>query len=74
MTCDSLRRGQRGRVLDLSVTEALRQRLLDFGLTKGTELCCLRPCCGGPMLLQIGGTVLALRRGDCQKIQVAVLP
>ncbi len=74
MTCDGLRRGQRGRVLALSVTEALRQRLLDFGLTEGSELCCLRPCCGGPMLVQIGSTVLALRRGDCQNIRVAVLP
>jgi Fe2+ transport system protein FeoA len=74
MTCDCLRRGQRGRVVGLCVPEALRRRLLDFGMTEGTELCCLRPCWGGPMLIQIGGTVLALRRGDRKGIQVAVVP
>lgn len=51
---------------------ALRQRLAELGILPGTELTLLRPPAdGGPVLVHVRGTRLALGRGMAQKVFVA---
>lgn len=70
-TLSRLPQGQDGNVTSISTEETLRRRLLDFGLTEGTGVRCLRVC-RGMMLLLVRGTMLALRRSDAERISVEV--
>lgn len=63
--------GQRARVERLRMEGPMRRRLLDLGLTGGTEVYCLGRSPGGdPTAYLIRGAVVALRRGDCENIAV----
>ena len=60
---------QRAVVSELQATGSMRRRLMDIGLTPGTEIYCLGSSpFGDPSAYLIRGTVIALRRKDCQKI------
>lgn len=57
--------GQRGTVRALGATGAMRRRMLDIGLTPGTEVECLgRSPAGDPSAYLIRGAVIAIRASD----------
>lgn len=72
MSMADLRPGQRGRVLSVSLSGGLLQRLRELGLVEGTEVTCMHIApSGSPAAFWIRGTLLALRREDCGAILVA---
>ncbi len=71
MTLEKLRPGERARLRSLLLQGPLRRRLLDLGLTEGTEIRCLgRSPLGDPSAYWVRGAALALRRADCRRIEV----
>lgn len=64
-----LRQGQSAVVTQLSLGGAMRRRLYDLGLIPGTcvERLQTGPA-GSPIAYAVRGAVIALRRGDAQKI------
>ena len=61
--------GEKGTVLWLTNTGAIRRRLTDIGLTAGTEICCLnKNPFGDPTAYRIRGAVMALRKQDAAHI------
>jgi ferrous iron transport protein A len=67
-----LKAGDKGRIIDLSNTDKLvRKRLLDLGLTEGTEfsLKSMMPF-GGPLMLESYGQCVGIRRRDALRIEV----
>ncbi len=70
-TLATLRQGQEGRVLSLENTGSIRRRLLDLGLIEGTAVICLGSSPGGGMrAYRIRGAVIALRKGDSEKVLI----
>ena len=64
-----LRPGEKGTVLWLTGTGAIRRRLTDIGLIAGTEVVCLRNSpLGDPTAYRIRGAVMALRKGDASRV------
>ena len=52
----------------------LKERLVDMGFTKDSEIeCVLKACFNGPIAYRIKNTVIALRRKDASKILVKSL-
>jgi len=66
-----LKPGERARVERIEGGGALRRRMMDMGIVPGVELEVVR-CAplGGPLQLRLKGYYLAMRRGECAKIQV----
>lgn len=58
-------------VCNLHTEGTIRRRLLDIGLTQGTETTCLyQSPSGDPRAYLIRGAVIALRAEEAQKIEV----
>ncbi|BCJ99380.1 FeoA family protein [Anaerocolumna chitinilytica] len=71
MTLDQLRIGKRGRIVSVSGKGALRDRLLDMGLTPGTEVMVRRMApFGDPMEILLRGYELTLRLEDAKNIEI----
>lgn len=70
-----MRRGERGVVLQVLGKGALRQRVLDMGITSGTEITVsdMAPF-GDPMLLCLRGYTLSIRKEDAKRILLEVRP
>ena len=63
--------GERAVVERLRGEGALKRRILDMGLTKGTEVYVRRVApLGDPMELTVRGYELSLRKGDAELIDV----
>lgn len=61
----ALREGERARVTELRAQDGMRRRLLDLGLTPGTQVECeLKSPSGDPAAYRIRGALIALRRRD----------
>ena len=73
MTLDCLPVGRDGHVSGLTLTGAIRRRLLDMGLIEGTCIRCVRrgPA-GNPVIYYFRGTMIALRKEDSIGISVEV--
>ena len=70
-TLDEIQPGQRAVVKKLMIHGAMRRRLLDIGLSEGTEVECVgRSPMGDPSAYLIRGAVTAIRRADCRGIAV----
>lgn len=67
-----LRAGTDCTVHSLHVSSAMQQRLQDLGMVSGTKIRCLRNPKRCPMLLQVRGAWIALRKSDAQYILVNV--
>lgn len=67
----SLKSGQSGTVSAVKAESAMRRRLLDLGLTEGTDVTCvgISPL-GDPLAFRIRGAVIALRRVDADTVHL----
>ena len=73
MSMSCLQVGQQGKITRLAACDELSCRLLDFGMTPGTAVLCLKKSpAGDPSLYRIRGTMLALRRKDSRDVFVEV--
>ncbi|MDR0652200.1 MAG: ferrous iron transport protein A [Synergistaceae bacterium] len=71
MTLDKLEIGRNARILSVTGQGALRRRLLDMGLTPGTEVTvCKAAPMGDPIELELRGYSLSLRLEDASGIEV----
>ena len=71
-TLNDIQPGQRATVKKLMIHGSMRRRLLDIGLSEGTEVECVgRSPMGDPSAYLIRGAVTAIRRADCRGIIVA---
>lgn len=71
VSVSNLKKGQCGKISFIRGGHNLLQRLLDMGLTPGTEICVVRvgPL-GGPVELSVRGSKLALGKGVATKVFV----
>ena len=71
MTLKDAKVGQTVRVVRLNGDGALKRRIMDMGITKGTRLYVkkLAPL-GDPMELTVRGYELSLRKADAQMVEV----
>lgn len=68
----SLKAGDKGRIIDVSnVGKLVQRRLLDLGITEGTEVCvkCFMPF-GGPVMIESCGQCIGIRRKEAIQIEV----
>ena len=71
----ALRVGQSAYVAEIQADEAMRRRLLDLGLIRGTRVTCTaKSPAGDPAAYLIRGAVIALRKSDAAQIEVGVVP
>ncbi|MBU8880056.1 ferrous iron transport protein A [Bacillus sp. FJAT-29790] len=67
-----LKKGEKGRILDVSgIDHLVRRRLLDLGITEGAEVCikCFLPF-GGPVMVESSGQCVGIRRKEAIQIEV----
>ena len=67
-----LKIGEKGKIIDLSQADQLvRRRLLDLGVTEGTEVCVkgIMPF-GGPLMIESSGQSVGIRRREALRIEV----
>ena len=73
MCLSDIKAGEKARVTSLCAMGTIRRRLLDIGLTEGTEIECIGVSpCGDPSAYLIRGAVIALRNEDAKYILVCV--
>jgi len=70
-TLKDIKVGGRCRVVKLHGEGAIKRRIMDMGITKGTELYVRRVApLGDPMELTVRGYELSLRKSDAEMIEV----
>ena len=70
-TLDKIKPGQTVRVTKLGGEGAVRRRIMDMGLTKGTNVLVERMApLGDPMELKLRGYSLSIRKADAGLIEV----
>lgn len=71
MTLNDVEVGRRCTVAQLNDTGEIRRRIMDMGITKGTEIGVhtIAPL-GDPINISVRGYHLSLRRGDAARIEV----
>jgi Fe2+ transport system protein FeoA len=63
--------GEKGRVLSLTLPADARQRLMEMGLTPGTECSVVRFApLGDPMELRVRGYHLSLRKAEAEGVAI----
>ncbi|MBI0580169.1 ferrous iron transport protein A [Neobacillus cucumis] len=70
-----LKAGDRGKIIDVShVGHLVQRRLLDLGITEGSEVCvkCVMPF-GGPIMIESCGQCIGIRRKEANQIEVEKL-
>ena len=71
MTLFDLEVGQSARIRKIGTTGALKQRFLDMGITKGTEVKVMKIApLGDPIEIVIHGYNLSVRKDDARKIEL----
>lgn len=67
-------KGQNYRIVNISCEVGIHERLVEMGISKGQIINTQgRAPFGGPWIVQVGSTLLALREGEIQCIQVEAL-
>ena len=70
-TLKDLTIGQSGVVAKVDTTGALKQRLVDMGITKGTDVSVVKIApLGDPIEIEIRGYNLSIRKADAEKILI----
>ncbi|MEH6957791.1 FeoA family protein [Neobacillus drentensis] len=70
-----LKSGGKGKIINLSqVGHLVQRRLLDLGITEGSEICvkCVMPF-GGPVMIESCGQCVGIRRREAVQIEVVKL-
>ncbi|WP_245838643.1 FeoA family protein [Marininema halotolerans] len=63
--------GTKGRVTDMQMKASYRNRVLDLGLTPGTEIEVVRKALlGDPIVIRFRGYQMGFRRSDVKGIQI----
>lgn len=71
--CD-MKIGEKGIIKKIEANENIKRRLLDIGLINGTEIVCvLKSPFKDPTAYLIRGAIIAIRKEDCNKIEVELL-
>ncbi|MBP7766646.1 MAG: ferrous iron transport protein A [Syntrophaceae bacterium] len=71
MTLADLKTGQSGKILKISVSGALKRRLMDMGVVPGTDVRVEKVApLGDPIEVRIKSYALSLRRGEARHIEV----
>jgi len=68
----SFKVGEKGKIINISkVGRLVQRRLLDLGITEGSEVCvkCVMPF-GGPVMIESCGQCVGLRRKEVRLIEV----
>ncbi|MCM3114399.1 ferrous iron transport protein A [Neobacillus sp. MER 74] len=68
----SLKVGDKGKIIDISlVGHLVQRRLLDLGITEGSEVCvkCVMPF-GGPIMIESCGQCVGIRRREAVRMKV----
>ena len=72
MTLNELKVGATAKVVKLNGEGAVKRRLMDMGLTKGTEVCVRKVApLGDPIELTLRGYELSIRKDEASKVEVA---
>ena len=67
--------GERAKIVRLHGEGALKRRIMDMGLTRGTEVFVQKVApLGDPMELTVRGYELSVRKGDAELIEVEYSP
>lgn len=70
-TLKDIKVGERATVVKLEGEGAIRRRIMDMGITKGTEIFIKKVApLGDPLELTVRGYQLSIRKADAQKILV----
>lgn len=70
-TLKDVKCGQRAQVVKLTGTGAVRRRIMDMGITKGTEIFVRKVApLGDPVEVNVRGYELSLRKEDAALIEV----
>jgi len=68
-----MERGERGMVIEISPGGSLRQRLMDMGMVRGSEVEMVRRApLGDPLEFLLRGYRLTLRRGEAARVLLEV--
>jgi Fe2+ transport system protein FeoA len=71
-TLDQLRPGMRARVVRLSATGSIAQRLSEMGLIEGTDVRLVRFApLGDPLEIEIQDYFLSLRKAEARLVEIA---
>lgn len=72
-TLDQFIPGDRGRVLNVGGQGAIRRRLLDMGITPGTQILLIKTApMGDPLEITLRGFNLSIRKDDAKFIEMDV--
>jgi ferrous iron transport protein A len=68
----NLRKGEKGKIIDLSqVNRLVKRRLLDLGITEGSEVSVKNTMpFGGPLMLESSGQCIGIRKREALRIEV----
>ena len=71
MTLADLKIGQSGKILKISLSGALKRRLMDMGIVPGTNVCVEKVApLGDPIEVRIKSYSLSLRSAEARQIEV----
>lgn len=71
MKLSSLQKGDSGTIVKINAGKDLKQRLYSFGIYKGARFEIMACSLGGNTIeLKVGSSMVALRRGEVEKIEV----
>lgn len=71
MTLNDLTVGERGIIIELKTESKLKRRLIDMGVTDGSEVTFLRTApLGDPIEFMVRGYRLSIRKSEAKKIIV----
>ena len=74
MTLRELPLGKSAKVVKLAGEGAIKRRIMDMGITKGTELIVRKVApLGDPIEITVRGYELSLRKADAERIEVELL-
>ena len=74
MTLRELPLGKSAKVVKLTGEGAIKRRIMDRGITKGTELIVRKVApLGDPIEITVRGYELSLRKADAERIEVELL-
>ena len=69
-----LKIGQKAKVTSVNINGNMRRRLLDIGITVGTETeCVFKSPFGEPTAFLVRGAIIALRKEECENIIITLM-